>query len=213
VLILDEATSALDATTQRLVQDGLRTDRPDRTIVKIAHRLETIADADVIFVLEHGRLAEYGRHAGLLERDGLYARLYRDQVAPLATDARPSLDQALRWLGRVAPFCDLPAAVLTELGQRLRLVEYQAGRTISHEGDELDDLYLIGRGRVRVLRQDASGEERLLTTLGVGTPFGLSTYLTGGPRATTVRAATDVLLFALARSDYARLVAREANPA
>jgi subfamily B ATP-binding cassette protein MsbA len=213
VLILDEATSALDATTQRQVQEMLRMDRPDRTIVKIAHRLETIADADVIIVLEHGRLAEQGRHTELLERDGVYARLYRDQVAPLATDAGPSLDQALRWLGRMAPFCELPGPLLSNLGQRLRLAEYRAGQTISHQGQELDHLCLIGRGRVQVLRQDESGEEHLLTTLGVGTPFGLSTFLTGGPRTTTVRAATDVLLFALARSDYARLVARAGNPA
>lgn len=79
VLILDEATSALDTETERLVQQALERATQGRTTIAIAHRLSTIRNADVIFGLEDGELVERGTHAELLERGGLYARLYNEQ--------------------------------------------------------------------------------------------------------------------------------------
>ena len=79
ILILDEATSALDTTSERLVQAALEPLMAGRTTLAIAHRLSTIFAADVIFVLDRGRLAEQGTHAELLDRGGLYARLYHEQ--------------------------------------------------------------------------------------------------------------------------------------
>jgi ATP-binding cassette subfamily B protein len=87
ILILDEATSALDTISERLVQDALRKLVAGRTTIAIAHRLSTIMAADVVFVLERGRLVEQGTHEELLERGGLYARLYEQQFRgdPLAS--------------------------------------------------------------------------------------------------------------------------------
>ena len=79
ILILDEATSSLDTTSERLVQAALEPLMEDRTTIAIAHRLSTILKADVIFVIDRGRLVEQGSHGELSARGGLYAQLYEQQ--------------------------------------------------------------------------------------------------------------------------------------
>jgi ABC-type multidrug transport system fused ATPase/permease subunit len=84
ILILDEATSSVDIGTERRIEQALGVLLADRTAFIIAHRLSTIRNADLIVVLEHGRIVEQGSHDELLERRGLYTSLYGDWAADVA---------------------------------------------------------------------------------------------------------------------------------
>ena len=79
ILLLDEATSALDSQTERDIQDSLREMGQGRTVITIAHRLSTIVEADLIVVLEDGRIVEQGRHDDLVARGGRYAAMWLRQ--------------------------------------------------------------------------------------------------------------------------------------
>ena len=88
VLVLDEATSHLDAANERAVRHALDELMQDRTTIVIAHRLSTVRHADLIVVMQDGRIVEQGGHDHLVGKGGLYARLVSRQMAGAATAAR-----------------------------------------------------------------------------------------------------------------------------
>ena len=87
ILLLDEATSALDTETERQVQAALDALTQGRTTVVIAHRLSTVTSADLIYVMDAGKIVESGTHPELLAANGAYARLYAVQFAAQADTA------------------------------------------------------------------------------------------------------------------------------
>ena len=88
IILLDEATSSLDAESESAVQEALDgiMDAGGRTVIVVAHRLSTVKMADRIAVVDGGKVAEFGDHRGLLERDGIYARLVRRQIEGIKGD-------------------------------------------------------------------------------------------------------------------------------
>ena len=80
ILILDDSTSSVDFETEALIRQALKRLMVGRTTFIIAHRIQSVMDADQILVLEHGRIVQHGRHAELVEQDGIYRRIYRAQT-------------------------------------------------------------------------------------------------------------------------------------
>ncbi len=96
ILILDEATSSVDTRTEVQIQEAMNRLRANRTSFVIAHRLSTIRGADMILVMEQGRIVEQGTHSGLLAAGGAYARLYNSQfVAPVVEIDPPEVQARL----------------------------------------------------------------------------------------------------------------------
>jgi ATP-binding cassette subfamily B protein len=92
ILILDEATSALDTQTERSIQESLADMGQGRSVIAIAHRLSTVADADLILVLEEGRVVESGQHDALLANGGLYAAMWQRQIMEGEDFASPVME-------------------------------------------------------------------------------------------------------------------------
>jgi len=118
ILILDEATSALDSTSEALIQAALVPLMQGRTSIVIAHRLSTILSADVILVIDHGRLVEQGNHAQLLALNGLYATLYRQQFRDPPKDQEPALSEAPAAFTRLGRWREAASAELAETAAR-----------------------------------------------------------------------------------------------
>jgi subfamily B ATP-binding cassette protein MsbA len=80
IIVMDEPTSALDAEHEQFVIETLRSLKGQRTIIVVSHRLSTVADCDVIYVMESGKVIESGTHAQLLAQKGPYFRMARHQL-------------------------------------------------------------------------------------------------------------------------------------
>ncbi|EDV22056.1 uncharacterized protein TRIADDRAFT_29304 [Trichoplax adhaerens] len=92
ILLLDEATSALDAYSEHLVQQAIKANCKNRTVIIIAHRLSTVEDADRILVIDKGKVAEEGNHFSLLAKNGIYTKLVKNQLLSTSKDS-PQQDE------------------------------------------------------------------------------------------------------------------------
>jgi hypothetical protein len=209
LLILDEATSALDATTQRAVQEQLRDPGQAQTIIKVAHRLETVVNSDTIFVLDDGELVERGTHDELLASGGLYARLVTDQTAPFHSASPLNIGLAVHRLRGRTPFLRLPPAILDVLGRHLELVEVPAGRELYHQGDESDALYVLMRGTVE-LRFPGDSRRQIVERVEAVNLLGDQSFLHRRARPATAMPLADVSLYRLSRESW-DAVRREAH--
>jgi ATP-binding cassette subfamily B protein len=205
ILILDEATSALDAATEAAINLTLEHIGRGRTVIAVTHRLATVEPADRIFVLDHGRLVERGRHQELLAAPGVYAQLWEKQSGfVISDDGANAMVDAAR-LRAVPLLAELDEALRTEIARRFVTERFPADRLVVHEGDPGDKFYIIVRGSVQVTTE-TNGTERVLTILQDGDHFGEIALLQDVPRTATVRTRTASLFVALSREQLLRLM-------
>jgi len=205
VLILDEATSALDVRTENAINRTLAGLSQGRTTITVTHRLAAASEADLIFVLDRGKLVEQGAHQELMDRHGLYQRLYDEQG--VGGESASQLALQVAYLHSVPLFSELDNEALTQIAGLLRPEPAAAGSDIVRLGDQGDKFYLIVSGELDVLVRDDAGEERRLATLGSADYFGEMGLLRDVPRMATVRATTNAQLLVLSRDALGGLLA------
>jgi ATP-binding cassette subfamily B protein len=208
ILILDEATSALDAHTEAEILETLAEVAKHRTTISITHRLSMAATADLVVVLDQGRVVEQGPHAQLVGAGGLYQKLYEEQTTHVTAAGRPRIGLQAYRLRTIPLFTGLGSEALADLSDQLVMQEYQPGQDIVRQGEPGDKLYVLGRGEADVFVGDGDGERRV-NRLVEGDYFGELALLTGQPRSATVRAVAPTEAYGLGVGDFLALVERE----
>jgi ATP-binding cassette subfamily B protein len=206
ILLLDEATSALDPRTEAAINDTLDRLARGRTTIAVTHRLSSVVNADRIYVLDRGALVEQGTHDELVQRGGLYARLWQEQGGFVIGAGVQYVGVEASRLQSVPLFAQFDGDLLAALAQRLAVERYPAGDVIVNEGEVGDRLYIIQRGQVEVLAYDPAGPQRQLAVLHEGDYFGEVALLYDVPRTATIRALTPVQLYSLTRLDFNALL-------
>ena len=208
ILILDEATSALDARTEAEILDTLDEVVKTRTTVTITHRLGIAADADLIVVLDQGRLVEQGPHDQLVKSGRLYQKLYEEQMGKSQVEKSSRLGLEAARLKKIPLFSDLDADALAKLVLQLSPERFQSGETIVRQGDPGDKLYVINRGQADVFVSEGAVETKV-NVLKDGDYFGEFALLTNQPRTATVRAVAPTEVFTLSRYNFLSLIESE----
>ena len=206
VMILDEATSALDAETENGILETLEEVVKGRTTIAITHRLSLAAKADLIFVIDRGRLVEQGTHAELSTAGGLYQRLYETQTRYTAGLPEAAGAEISR-LRAVPLFAGLSEGSIPALAAQARAQHCAPGEDVVRQGEPGDRMFVVDSGSFEVLVAGPGGERRV-DTLGTGDFFGEMAMLSGAKRNATVRALTPGRLFALTAPDFMALLER-----
>jgi ATP-binding cassette subfamily B protein len=208
VLLLDEATSALDPATESAVNETINRAAKGRTVITVTHRLSTITRADHIFVMDRGRVAESGQHENLLQRNGVYAQLWRKQAGFTLNSVGDQAEVDVERLRDIPVLSQLEDEILSELPGQFVTERYPADRRVIVQGDPGNRFYIIVRGKVDVVVQGPEGSEERIAVLQDGDYFGEIALLEDVPRTATVWTRAPSVLLSLERADFAALLQR-----
>jgi ATP-binding cassette subfamily B protein len=208
ILLLDEATSALDPATESAINETLLRVTRGRTVISVTHRLSTIVHADRIFLLEHGRVRENGRHDELLQRNGMYAQLWSKQAGFTLNATGDEAVVELDRLKRVPILSGLTDDILSELRNEFVTERYPANRRVIMQGDPGNRFYIIVRGKVEVVAEEPGGIERSAAVLYDGDYFGEVALLRDVPRTASVWTRTPCIFVTLERAGFLTLLER-----
>lgn len=201
VLLLDEPTSALDRHVEQELLETLSAARRGRTTVTVTHRVDTVAAADMIVVMQDGRVAEVGTHDDLVRSAGPYAALLRRTRQGVTPTDR---------LATIPLFSGVPTDAMAELEARVLSEQVPAGTEVVTEGDPSEATYVIRSGRAAV-EMGPPAARRHVRTLGPGDFFGELVLAGQQWRTASVRALDDLQLAVLHVGAYREVAARHSS--
>ncbi len=209
LLILDEPTSALDPATATAVNTTLRRIGRECTVFSTTHRLGSITHMNRILVIERGKMVEQGRHQDLLDRQGVYHRLWSKQSGFTVSEDGRSAQCSPERLKAIPLLAGLDHQRLQTIADLLVSESYPEDRIVYSKGEPGDRFYLIVRGEVeQILSPDGSrgGGVRKMSD---GDYFGAQAMLDAMPRQATLQTAAPTLLLSLRRRQFEDLLAGE----
>jgi ATP-binding cassette subfamily B protein len=199
-------TSALDPITEAAVNTTLAQLSKRRTAIFVTHRLQSAAGADLIIVMQDGRVVEQGAYPELLERGGPFSEMWRKQSGfEVSSDGRAGAITPAR-LRAIPLFADIEADLLARLASEFVADHFVDGENIFEQGDPADRFHVIARGVAEVVRSNGNGEA-VVAHLEDGDFFGEMALLDDAPRNATVRAVTPTLTLSLDRREFESLLA------
>lgn len=202
VLFLDEATSALDPDTERSVNETILSLGRSRAIISVTHRLAYAAMSDRIIVIDRGSVAESGSHEQLMERDGLYRRMWDKQQGFVLDKGGGSAQVQSDRLRKLPFFQGIEQGALEQISGLFVTEKFETGTTVVEQGDNGDKFYLIARGKVEVVVATDAGERRKVAVLEDGDHFGEISLMQHIPRTASVVTATSCLLLSLSYDHF-----------
>jgi ATP-binding cassette subfamily B protein len=208
ILLLDEATSALDPAAESDINATLRKLAAGRTVISVTHRLSSVRDADCIYVMDGGRLAESGPHQRLLEAGGAYARLWRRQSGFVVNEQGDDGGVSPERLREYPLLSPIGPEALKELAGLFVSESYPSGQSVVVQGEIGDRFHMIARGRVEVLRGTPDSAPTRVAVLGDGDYFGETALIRRAPRNATVRTLAPTLLLSLKDKHFRLLLDR-----
>lgn len=187
ILVLDEATSSLDPGTENLINKTINNLIGRSTIISVTHRLQSIIDSNIIFVIDQGNLVASGTHEHLLKHSDVYRKMWIKQSGFNISDNGFTAEMTVERLQQIPLFSDLDLPLLEEIRKSMATEHYEENRIAVKQGEEGDKFYIIVRGRIEVLLELENKEEKQLAILEDGDYFGEMALLKEIPRTATIR--------------------------
>jgi ATP-binding cassette subfamily B protein len=206
LLLLDEVTAALDPVTESDINQLIQDIRRKQTIISVTHRLDSVVDADRIYVFQDGQVAESGTHQELLRLNGLYRSLWEKQHGfHISQDGLHATVEAAR-LAQLPFFDGIEPSLLEDLVPLFTTETCHEGEAVVREGEEGNKFYIIVRGKFEILKFVPEEGEKRIATLQDGDHFGEIALLKGIPRTATVKALGPAVLLSVRRETFQRLI-------
>lgn len=207
LLLLDEVASGLDPESEGKLFETIEHLRTGRSIISVTHRLETVKTADLIVVVEEGRIVETGTFGDLLAADSVFGSMWVKQHGfDVSANGLTASVEPERLRG-IPVFADLDERTLGDLASVFQSQLFDHGEIVFREGEFGDSFFVIARGVVEVVRKLGTEEEEIVAFLEDGDFFGEMALLSSERRNASVRARGATTVLRLDRRSFSQLMA------